>query len=134
MLFATSLETLQSLLSDLETYCQLWGLKINTNKTKAMIFEKGRRTDFDFIIYNTKIEIVDQCKYLGVTLFKNGNWYRTQKCISQHASFALHNLYTIFKHIELPTTQKFHLFDTLVSPILEVWGMHAHKNSIFLIR
>ena len=63
VLFATSPETLQSLLSDLETYCQLWGLKINTNKTKAMIFEKGRRTHFDFIIYNTKIEIVDQFKY-----------------------------------------------------------------------
>lgn len=132
VLFATSPETLQSLLSDLETYCQLWGLKINTNKTKAMIFEKGRRTHFDFIIYNTKIEIVDQFKYLGVTLFKNGNWYRTQKCISQHALFALHNLFTIFKHIELPTTQKLHLFDTLVSPILnyssEVWGMHAASD------
>ena len=40
VLFATSPNTLQLLLSDLETYCQLWGLKINTNKTKAMIFEK----------------------------------------------------------------------------------------------
>ena len=52
-----------------------------------------------------------------------------RKCISQHASFALHNLFTVFKYIELPTTQKLHLFDTLVSPILnyssEVWGMHT---------
>ena len=38
VLYATSPETLQSLLTDLETYCQLWGLKINSNKTKVMIF------------------------------------------------------------------------------------------------
>ena len=67
-------------------------------------------------------------KYLGITLFKNGNWYRTQKCTSQHASFALFNLFTIFKNIDLPISQKIKLFDTLVSPILnfgsEIWGMY----------
>ena len=79
VLFATSPETLQSLLTDLENYCQLFGLKINTNKTKAMIFEKGRRSHHDFYIhvYNSVIELVDSFKYLGITLFKNGNWYRT---------------------------------------------------------
>ena len=65
---------------------------------------------------------------MGITLFKNGNWYRTQKCISQHASFALYNLFTVLKNIELPIVQKPKLFDTLVSPILnfgsEVWGTH----------
>ena len=132
VLFATSPETLQSLLSDLEAYCQLWGLKINTDKTKAMIFEKGRRTHFDFFIYDTLIQVVDHFKYLGVTLFKNGNWNRTQKCLSQHASFALYNLFTVFRKIELPTSQKLNLFDTLVSPILnyssEIWGMHSASD------
>ena len=67
-------------------------------------------------------------KYLGITLFKNGNWYRSQKCTSQHASFALFNMFTIFKNIDLPISQKIKLFDTLVSPKLnfgsEIWGMH----------
>ena len=49
VLFATFPEILQSLLTDLETHCQLLGLKINTNKTKAMIFEKGSRSYYDFI-------------------------------------------------------------------------------------
>ena len=129
VLFATSPETLKSLLTDLENYCRLWGLKINTSKTKAIIFEKGRRTHYDFYIYNTVIELVDSFKYLGITLFKNGNWYRTQKCIAQHASFALYNLFTVLKNSELPIVQKLKLFDTLVSPILnfgsEVWGSHS---------
>ena len=128
VLFATSPETLQSLLTDLENYCQLDGLKINTNKTKAMIFEKGRRSHHDFYIYNSVIELVDSFKYLGITLFKNVNWYRTQKCIAQHASFTLFNLFTIFKNIELPISHKIKLFDTLVLPILnfgsEIFGMH----------
>ena len=38
-LFAKSLDTLQLMLNDIENYCRLWGLKINTSKTKAIIFE-----------------------------------------------------------------------------------------------
>ena len=44
VVFATSPESLQSLLNDIENYCNLWGLKINTQKAKATIFEKGRPT------------------------------------------------------------------------------------------
>ena len=76
--FAKLPETLQKILTDIENYCTMWGLKINTQKTKAMIFEKGRRTHHDFYIYNTALEVVGSFKYLGVTLFKNGNWNRSQ--------------------------------------------------------
>ena len=48
-----------------------------------MIFEKGRRTYYEFVLNNTKIDLVDNFKYLGITLFKNGNWYRSQKCIAR---------------------------------------------------
>ena len=44
VVFAKSPHALQSLLSDVENYCTTWGIKINTNKTKVMIFEKGRRS------------------------------------------------------------------------------------------
>ena len=118
MVFATSPESLQSLLNDIENYCNLWGLKINTQKTKAMIFEKGRHTYQDFYINNTLIEIVKSFKYLGITFFKNGN--RTQKCIAKHSSFALYNLFTIFNTIKLPISQKCNLFDTLVVSILNL--------------
>ena len=93
VVFAKSAHALQLLLNDIENYCTTWGIKINTNKTKVMIFEKGRRTTHEFFIFNMAIEVVDSFKYLGITLFKNGNWYRSQKCISQHASYALYNLF-----------------------------------------
>ena len=128
VVFAKSAHALQLLLNDIENYCTTWGIKINTNKTKVMIFEKGRRTTHEFFIYNMAIEVVDSFKYLGITLFKNGNWYRSQKCISQHASYALYNLFTVFNNVELPVTQKCKLFDSLVGSILnfgaEIWGKH----------
>lgn len=132
VVFATSPQTLQSLLTDIENYCRIWGLKINTSKTKAMIFEKGKRTHYDFSINNNILDLVDSFKYLGITLFKNGNWYRSQKCIAQHASFALYNLFSIFQKVELPVTQKCKLFDTLVGSILnfgsEIWGIHGASD------
>ena len=44
VVFAKSPAVLESILHDIESYCMLWGLKINTRKTKAMIFEKDRHT------------------------------------------------------------------------------------------
>ena len=73
VVFAKSPDTLQSLLNDIENYSQLWDIKINTNKKNAMIFEKGRRTHYDFYINNTALELVDSFKYLGITLFKHEN-------------------------------------------------------------
>ena len=58
-----------------------------------MIFERGRHTTYDFYIYNTLIETVSSFKYLGKTLYKNGNWFCTKKNISQHAVFSLFNLF-----------------------------------------
>ena len=110
VVFAKSPETLQSLLFYIETYCNIWGLKINTAKTKMMIFERSRHTYYDFFINNTRIVIIESFKYLDVTLFKNGNWHRSQKCIAKHAPFALYNLFTVFNNIELSVDQKCNQF------------------------
>ena len=132
VIFAKSPETLQAMLSDIEQYCKTWCLKINTAKTKTVIFENGRHTSYDFYLNNTKLEVVKSFKYLGVHFFKNGNWHRTQKYIAEHASFALHNLFSLFTRVELPTSQKCKLFDALVGSILnygsEVWGGHEAND------
>ena len=132
VVFAKSKETLQSLLHDIELCCGIWGLKVNTKKTKVMIFERGRHTSCDLFLNNTKLEDVDSFKYLGVHFFKNGNWFQTQKRLAQHASFALHNLFSLFRQIDIPITEQCKLFDTLVGSILnyssEVWGIHNAKD------
>ena len=132
VLFAHTPEALQSLLNDLSTYCNTWGLKINTNKTKIMIFERGRHTKFDFSLNNSILKIVTSFKYLGVHFFKNANLNRTQKALSQHASSSLHNLFIVFNQLDLDIRAQCKLFDSLVGSILhygsEILCIHEGKD------
>ena len=92
VIFGKSPEAVQSMLADIENYCNIWGLKINTSKTKCMIFEKGRHTNYDFYLNNIKLEVVTSFKFLGVYFFKNGNWNRTQNVLPNTP----HMLYTVY--------------------------------------
>ena len=127
--FTKSAQTLQNMLHKLQAYSNEWGLKINTDKTKIMIFEKGRRSEVHFHYNNIELEVVDSFKYLGIMFYKNGSWNRTQKCLAEYGSFALHNLYRLLQDMNLKTNEKFKLFDCLVSSVLgyagEVWGFHG---------
>ena len=59
VLFSKSPETLQNMLNRLQAYSSVWGLKVNTDKTKILIFEKGRKTSIDFFYDDTLLEVVD---------------------------------------------------------------------------
>ena len=97
-----------------------------------MILEKGRHTSYDFTYNDTGIDSVNYFKHLGVTLYKNGYWYRTQKVIAEHSRFALHNLFITLNQIELTAKDKCKLFDTLIGSILNYWaeivGYHTCKS------
>ena len=126
VLFSTSPDGLQLMLDKLQEYSNLWNLRVNTEKTKIMIFERGRSNNFRFYYNEQHLEIVESFKYLGVTFYKNGNWHRTQKCIAEYGTYALHNLYRTLSNIQLSTKEKLKLFDSLVGSVLsyasEVWG------------
>ena len=91
-----------------------------------MIFEKGRNTFVDIYFDGTKLELVASFKYIGLTFFKNGKWYRSQKIISQYGTFALHRLQCLFKNVFISIKEQIKLFDSLVASVLnygsEVWG------------
>ena len=93
------------MLHDIEIYCGTWNLRINTNKLKAMIFERGRHTNCELYLNNVKLEVVTSIKYFGVYFFLNGNWFRTQKRLALYASYALHGLFSLFKQTESPTLE-----------------------------
>ena len=94
--------------------------------------KKGQPTTYDFYLNIIKLEVVSTFKYLGVYFYKPGNKLRIQKHIANHASFALHNLFSALNNVEIPTTKKCNMFDALVSSILnygcEVWAYHEVKD------
>ena len=77
---------------------------------KIMVFEKRGNAHFNFMYDNKILDIVNNFKYLGITLFKNGKWFRTQKSIEQRSLAALHNLFIVFNHIDLTAKYKCSLF------------------------
>lgn len=60
------------MLTEVENYGQVCGLKINTSETKAMDIDKRRHTSYKFNICNSQIETVTSFKYLGMICFENG--------------------------------------------------------------
>ena len=73
VLFCPTAGGLRVLLSKFSTLCDEHSLKINTAKTKIMIFYNKDKchSDVNFTINNEKIEIVKQYKYLGSILMHN---------------------------------------------------------------
>ena len=81
VLMADSPEELQNCLNAFALYCRKWKLKINTEKTKIVIFG-GRKTSngqFKFTLDDMVIEILDKYKYLGVIFSQSGSFLNAKK-------------------------------------------------------
>ena len=66
-LFAHSSESLQPMLNYLDQYCRTWGLTVNMNKTKVMVFERGRGTNCNIILNNTQLEVFQVFRYTSLS-------------------------------------------------------------------
>lgn len=73
VLLAESPEDLQTMIDSLYDYSVTWGLQVNLEKSKVMIFRQHTRlpSNLAFKYGNTDIEIVNDYKYLGVRLNYN---------------------------------------------------------------
>lgn len=134
VIFAETPQDLQRSLNILEAYSSRWKLKVNTNKTKIVVFRKGGRlpTSLKFTYMGEVIEIVSKFSYLGVVFTSGGSSFETQKTLSGQALKAIFTLNKYLYHfIGLKPSHVLDLFDKLISPILnygsEVWGFYDAK-------
>ena len=124
---------LQNKLNILEKYCDAWGLEINNNKTKIIVFAKQNpKTPFHFHFGTTLISVVDSYKYLGIVLHKNGTFTETENHLhnqSRKATFALKN---ILFGTELNPEIILKLYDALITPITtyaaETWFPYSFNS------
>lgn len=128
ILFSESVKGLQSCLNKLSVYCSKWKLKINTNKTKIMIFSKGKRksSSYNFTLNEQRLDIVEKYKYLGILLFYNGNLKHAADHMYHKGLKAVFSLKSKILDFDLAGMKlKLKLFDMLVRPITtygsEIW-------------
>ena len=116
------------------TICTEWKLNVNITKTKVQIFGARKLNPYQFYINNTKLEIVDHNKYLGVYFSKTGSFNKTKTHLSEQANKALHFLYTRINNLNLPVDLILKLFDHTILPILsyssEIWGGYGNFDQI----
>ena len=133
VLLSETADGLQRTLTCFEQYCNIWKLKVNTNKTKVVIFSKRKtRLRHNFMIYGQNVEVQDSYSYLGINFNYNGNFCTARKKLLDQAQKSLFALYRKIKNISIPLDLQLKLFDSLVSPILlyscEIWGFENTDN------
>lgn len=127
VLVAESAENLQQMMDALLLWTREYGLLVNNDKTKVIVFRASwQLEDVTFYYNGNKIEIVNTFSYLGLLLNYNGKFNVTQKHIAAQGKKALFCLMKEVKTHNFNPCTLLSLFDTYVSPVLnycsEVWG------------
>lgn len=135
VIFSETAEGLQKGFDILLAYCNRWKLKVNTNKTKVMIFRKGGpiARDVQFTYDGTSVEIVKSFTYLGIVFTQGGSFNEAQHTLAGQAQKAIFKLNKyLYKFTAITVKHRLDLFDKLVLPILnysaEVWGFIPALN------
>lgn len=120
---------LQHQINVLSSFCQKYGMKVNLDKTKIIVFRNGgiiRRNEKWF--YNGKqIEVVPYYKYLGLFVSSRMIWSKATQTLAAQAQKAVGLIKCYNRKCGgLDIKSAFYLFDHMVTPILyygaEVWG------------
>ena len=133
VILAETSDGLQRRLDIFQSYCNIWKLQINVEKTKVMIFSKRKsRQDLNFTVNGENIEIVDTYSYLGVIFKYNGTFIETRKKLIEQAQKALYSIYKLIRNESIPIDLQLKMFDSMIEPILlygsEVWGYENLKT------
>ncbi|XP_052255506.1 uncharacterized protein LOC127861165 [Dreissena polymorpha] len=127
-------EEVQNHLDNLLVYCNTWGLKVNTSKTKIMVFRKrGRLRQNEAWTYDGQIiETVDNFNYLGTVIHYTGSFTFNQEHLVGKALKAMNTLLYKCKMYDLKPKTLCQLFDAFVGSILnyasEIWGFTKSKE------
>ena len=75
VILADTKEGMQNALNIFQSYCEIWKLEVNVNKTKVMVLSKRKiRLKYEFKLQNKTLDIVDSYSYLGLIFKYNGNF------------------------------------------------------------
>ena len=120
---------LQSLLLALQSWCNMWELKVNIEKSNVIHFRNPRRqrTNFTFKYNESEILKVSNYKYLGFYLHEHMDYEYNANRLCDSASRALGSLNSKFKSLKNVSFNAYSkIFHSGVASILdyssEIWG------------
>ncbi len=92
-------EALQCMLDKMYEWCMKWRLKVNITKSQVVHFRKPRQkcTEFNFQYGGIKMDIVNEYKYLGVTLDEHMKFSQCSKLLADSGGRALSAIISKFK-------------------------------------
>ena len=127
IILCASPQDLQKALNALSEYCKTWKLEVNKDKTKVVVFSKGKvRNVPKWTFGDGEIDTVDDYVYLGTTFNFNGSFTKAMTKQATQAKWAMYGLIGKARKMGLPTDIQIHLFNALILPILlygcEMWG------------
>lgn len=131
VLISQTANGLQKLLDKLKTYCDMWNLKVNTDKTKVIIFNKSGKLlkGFSFSYETQLIELVTEYKYLGIIFKASGSFTYASSILSKKASKAMFCMLKTLDSENINIASHVKLFETCVKPILlyccEIWSLDS---------
>ena len=134
VLFAKSAESLQLGLNALHQFCKINKLTVNCDKSKVMHFTANKSVTVKDLQYDgTKLEWVNNFKYLGVTFNKSNSFTDGIEELCQHAQRAQTVLDLHFLILKtVPVSYEIKVFNALIKPILlygsEVYGINCVKS------
>ena len=138
-LVSTSLAGLQAQLDVLHEYARRWGLSVNVDKTKAVIFRAARTPvcSNPSLLYDGKsIDFVESFKYLGVDLHCTQAFASAGLPRKESGHRAMLAMLRRCRELGIDDPQlQVKLFDALVQPVMmyavELWGASGvHKGEL----
>ena len=92
-LTSNTAECLQFQLNKFHNYTRFKGLKLNTGKTKIMVFSKDTSAIPTFTYDCTPLELVTHFKYLGFTLTRDGSMHTAAEKMADNLRLAIARVY-----------------------------------------
>ena len=125
---------LQSSLNYLYEYCKKWGLEVNTDKTKIVVFRNrgNLKQDEKWFYDKMLMETVDNFNYLGTIFNYTGSFSLNNQYVIGKALKAMDVLIKNIQQYDVTPSIALQLFDSFVSSSLNysspVWGFAKCKD------
>ena len=127
VLLSKSASGLQAQLNSLVNYCDVWGLSVNIDKTKVVVFQRSYILPRHMFYYDSvPLECLSEFNYLGMLFKANGNLTPGINLLADKGLKTCNALLKEIRQNKVDVKTALELFDACVVPVLhygcEVWG------------